>query len=44
MSNPLDNRKIKLTKTETAEFSIKTNGLSQKSQNNNIVFVEKSKK
>ena len=29
MSNPLDSRKTKLLKTKTAEFSIKTNGLSQ---------------
>ena len=47
----MDSRKTelltKLLKTKTAEFSIKTNGLSQivskKSQNNNIIFIESPK-
>ena len=48
MSNPLDSRKTKLLKTKTVDFSVNSKQFSsnyfKKSQNNNIIFVEKSKK
>ena len=48
LSNPLDNPKTKLLKTKTVDFSINNKQFSsnyfKKSQNNNIIFVEKSQK
>ena len=48
MLNPLDSRKTKLLNTKTVDFSIiKNQFLSnyfKKSQNNNIISIEKSKK
>ena len=48
MSNPLDSRKTKLLKIKTVDFSIRSKLFSsnyfKKSQNNNIIFIKKSKK
>ena len=48
MSNLLDSQKTKLLKTKTAEFSIINERFQsnyfKKSQNNNIIFIENSKK
>ena len=51
MWNPLDSPKTKLLKTENVDFSINNKKFSSnnvekksKSQNNNIIFIEKSKK
>ena len=48
LSNPLDSRKTKLLKTKTVDFFINNKQFSsnyfKKSQNNDIIFIEKSKK
>ena len=48
MSNSLDSRKTKLPKTKTVDFSMNNKQCSsnyfKKSQNNDIIFNEKSKK
>jgi hypothetical protein len=48
LSNPLDSQKTKLLKTKTVDFSINSKQFSsnyfKKSQNNDIIFIEKSKK
>ena len=49
MLNPLDSPKTKLLKTENVDFStnnkkFSSNNVEKTGQNNNIIFIEKSKK